>query len=154
VTVDGAGVVVGDPAGQPWLPAAGRLLTADEISEALGRPVRSGTVTIPASAAVVYRGDGVTASVIVANGALGGLSSGPARYFGRPLPGIGDEAWILNRDRTAVVRVGTLTAKITISGPEFTDQSVAGRSGPGRYGVISELAATMATRLAAHAPQR
>lgn len=155
VTVDEAGVVAGDPAGQPWLPAAGRLLTADEISEALGRPVRgSSNVTIPASAAVVYRGDGVTASVTVADGALGGLSSGPARHFGRPLPGIGDEAWIVNRDRTAVVRVGTLTAKIAISGPGFTDQSVAGRSGPGRYGVINELAGTIATRLAAHTPQR
>jgi len=154
VTVDRDGIVVGDPAGQPWLPAAGRLLTADEISEVLGRPVRSSNVTIPASSAVVYRGDGVTASVTVANGALGGLSSGPARRFGRPLPGIGDEAWILNRDRTAVVRVGTLTAKVTISGPGFTDQSVAGRSGPGRYGVINELAVTIATRLAEHAPQR
>jgi hypothetical protein len=154
VTVSEAGVVVGDPAGQPWLPAAGRLLTADEISSALGRPVRGSNVTIPASSAVVYRGDGVTASVTVAEGALGGLSSGPARRFGRPLPGIGDEAWIVNRHRTAVVRVGKLTAKVTISGPGFTDQSVAGRSGPGRYGVISELAATIAARLAAHTPQR
>jgi hypothetical protein len=155
VTVDEAGVTVGDPAGQPWRPAAGRLLTADEISEALGRPVDgSSNVTTPLNGAVVYRGSGVTASVTVADGALGGLSSGPARRFGRPLPGIGDEAWILNRDRTAVVRVGTLTAKVTISGPGFTDQSVAGRGGPGRYGVISELAATIATRLAEHAPQR
>jgi hypothetical protein len=154
VTVNGDGVVVGDPAGQPWLPTAGRLLTADEISEVLGRPVGSSSVTTPVSGAVVYRGDGVTASVTVANGALGGLSSGPARRFGRPLPGIGDEAWIMNRDRTAVVRVGTLTAKVTISGSGFTDQSVAGRSGPGRYGVISELAATIAARLAAHTPQR
>ena len=146
--------MVGDPAGQPGRPAAGRLLTADEVSEALGRPVRGSNVTTPVSAAVVYRGDGVTASVTVADGALGGLSSGPARRFGRPLPGIGDEAWILNRDRTAVVRVGTLTAKVTISGPGFTDQSVAGRRGPGRYALISELAATIATRLAEHAPQR
>jgi len=155
VTVDEAGVTVGDPAGQPWRPVAGRLVTADEISEALGRPVHgSSNVTTPLNGAVVYRGDGVTASVTVADGALGGLSSGPARRFGRPLPGIGDEAWIMNRDRTAVVRVGTLTAKVTISGPGFTDQSVAGRSGPGRYGVINELAATIAIRLAAHAPQR
>ena len=41
---------------------------------------------------------------------------GPARQVGRPLGGVGDEAWLLNHDRTAVVRVAGLTAKITFIG--------------------------------------
>lgn len=125
-------------------PAAGRLLTAEEASEALGRPVRSTTVAALAASEVIYRGSGVTVIVTVADGALGGLSSGPARRFGRSLPGLGDEAWILNRDRTVVVRVGTLTAKITINdrGPLDT------------YGVLNGLAAVLAARLAEHVSGR
>jgi len=121
-------------------PAAGRLLTAEEASEALGRPVRSTNVAALAASEVIYRGSGVTVSVTVADGALGGLSSGPARRFGRPLPGIGDEAWILNRDRTVVVRVRALTAKITIND----------RASVNTYEVVSRLAAVLATRLAEH----
>lgn len=47
---------------------------------------------------------------------MGGLSSGPARRSGRSLPGVGDEAWLLNRDRTVVFRSGELTGKVTLSG--------------------------------------
>jgi hypothetical protein len=148
----GTGLVLGDPGGQPWLPAAGRLLTAGEVSAALGQPVSAAGITMPAAGSVVYRGSGTTVSVTVASGALGGLSSRPARFLGRPLPGIGDEAWTVNSDRTAVVRVGALTAKITISGPGFTGGRGASQYGPGRYGVVAELAATLATRLADHFP--
>ncbi len=105
---------------------------------------------VPGGAAVIYRGPGLTVSVTVAEGALGGLSSGPARRFGRPLPGVGDEAWILNRDRTVVVRVGTLTAKITIN-----DRDSVGSGGPvDSYGVLNGLAATLAARLAERVPPR
>jgi hypothetical protein len=141
-----AGWAEADAAAGTWLPAPGWLLTPGEIAEVLGRPVSGTAAPVPGGAAVIYRGSGVTVSVTVAEGALGGLSSRPARYFGRQMPGIGDEAWILNRDRTAVVRVGTLTAKITIN-----DRGVAGQRVIDQPGVISELAATMAARLAEHA---
>ena len=76
--------------------------------------------------------------VTVAASALRGLSSGPARRFGHPLPGIGDEAWLVNRNRTLVMRVGALTAKITIGAQGFADT----------YSVLTGLAPTLAARLA------
>jgi len=141
-----AGWVEADAAAGAWLPAPGRLLPADEVSEILGQPVRTSDVPTPFGGAVIYRGGGTTVSITVVDGGLGGLSSGPARRFGRRMPGIGDEAWILNRDRTAVVRVGTLTAKITIN-----DRRPAGQRVTDQPGLISELAATVAARLAEQA---
>jgi hypothetical protein len=64
----------------------------------------------------VYRGEELTVSITVAKGALGGLSSGPARRWGRPVPGIGDEAWLINGHHTMVFRVGVHTGKVTVSG--------------------------------------
>jgi hypothetical protein len=64
----------------------------------------------------VYRGEELTVSITVAKGALGGLSSGPARRWGRPVPGIGDEAWLINGHHTVVFRVGVHTGKVTVSG--------------------------------------
>ena len=144
-----AGWAEADAAAGRWLPAPGWLLNPGEIAEALSRPVSRTALPVPGGAAVIYRGSGVTVSVTVAEGALGGLSSRPARHFGRQMPGIGDEAWILNRDRTAVVRVGTLTAKITID-----DRGVAGQRVIDQPAVISELAATVAARLAEHVSPR
>lgn len=132
-----AGPAAADLAGRPPLSAA-RLLTDGEITEALGRPVRSIGLKTPVSTAVIYRGGGVTVSVTVAEGALGGLSFGPARRLGTPLPGIGDEAWLVNHNRTLVVRVGSLTAKITIGARGLVDT----------YSVLAGLAPTLATRLA------
>jgi hypothetical protein len=141
-----AGWAEADAVAGRWRPAPGRLLTPGEIAEALGRPVSGTASPVPGGAAVIYRGSGVTVSVTVTEGALGGLSSRPARHFGRHMPGIGDEAWILNRDRTAVVRVGTLTAKITIN-----DRGRAGTRVTDQPGLLTEMAATMADRLAGHA---
>ncbi len=132
-----AAAVLADLASRPPLSAA-RLLTDTEVTEALGRPVRSIGLTTPVGGAVIYRGSGVTVSVTVAVGALRGLSSGPARRFGDPLPGIGDEAWLVNRNRTLVVRVGALTAKITIGAQGLVDT----------YSVLAGLAPTLAARLA------
>jgi len=89
----------------------------------------------------VYRGKGLTIIVKAADGALRGLTS-LARRRGRPLPEVGDEAWLLNRGRTAVLRVGGLTAKVTIGGS-------AARSLP--PDALPRLAATVAERLPAHA---
>ena len=93
----------------------GPLLTAEEVTAAVGRPVQATGFQIGILGGV-YRGEELTVSITVATGALGGLSSGPARRWGRPVPGIGDEAWLINRHHTVVFRVGVHTGKVTVSG--------------------------------------
>lgn len=117
----------------------GTLLAAGEVSAAVGRPVRVTPLTARRASAV-YRGEGVMVIVTVAEGFLGGLTS-LARRRGRPLPGAGDEAWLLNRGRTVVLRVGGMTAKLTLGGS-------AARSLPPQ--VLAQLATTVGERLARH----
>jgi hypothetical protein len=114
----------------------GALLAAGEVSAMVGRPVRA-TGLAPPAASTVYRGEGLTIVVTAADGHRGGLTS-LARRRGLPLPAVGDEAWLLNRGRTAVLRVGELTAKVTIGGS-------AARSLP--PDALPRLAATVAERL-------
>jgi hypothetical protein len=91
------------------------LLTAEEVTAAVGRPVE---VTGFQAGIIggLYRGEDLTVSITVAKGVLGGLSSGPARRWGRAVPGIGDEAWLINGHHTVVFRVGERTGKVTVSG--------------------------------------
>jgi hypothetical protein len=117
----------------------GALLAAGEVAAAVGRPVRA-TGLAPRAASAVYRGEGLTIIVKAADGVRRGLTS-LARRRGRPLPEVGDEAWLLNRGRTAVLRVGGLTARVTIGGS-------AARSVP--PDALPRLAATVAGRLPAH----
>ena len=91
------------------------LLTAEEVTAAVGRPVEVTGFQVGILGGV-YRGEELTVSITVAKGALGGLSSGPARRWGRPVPGIGDEAWLVNGHHTVVFRVGVHTGKVTVSG--------------------------------------
>jgi hypothetical protein len=141
---DGAGAV---PPGGRWAqrdggagaPSPGVLLSADEVSTAVGRPVRdAGSMT--GAAGVVYRGEGITVIVTVADGFLGSLAA-LARRRGEPLPGVGDEAWLLNGGRTAVLLAGGLTAKVSAGGS-------ATRSLP--PDALPRLAATVAERLPHH----
>jgi hypothetical protein len=113
----------------------GPLLTAEEVTAAVGRPVEA-----TAFLGGVYSGEELTVSLTVAAGALGGLSSGPARRWGRPVPGIGDEAWLINRHHTVVFRVGNHTGKITVSGAASCALPP---------DVLPRLATTVAGRLAA-----
>jgi hypothetical protein len=133
---DRPGLAAGDDGAEP----PGALLAAGEVSAVAGRPVRA-TGLASRAASTVYRGEGLTIIVTAADGHLGGLTS-LARRRGRPLPGVGDEAWLLNRGRTAVLRVGELTAKVTIGGS-------AARSLP--PDALPRLAATVAERLPRHA---
>jgi len=91
------------------------LLTAEEVSAVVGRPVEASGFQLGMLGAV-YRGADLTVSLTVTRGAVGRLSYGPARRWGRALPGIGDEAWQLARDQTVVFRVGGYTGKVTVSG--------------------------------------
>jgi hypothetical protein len=88
----------------------------------------------------VYRGEGITVTVTVADGVLASLTA-LARRRGQPLAGVGDEAWLLNRGRTAVLLAGGLTAKISAGGS-------ATRSLP--PDALAPLAATAAGRLPQH----
>jgi hypothetical protein len=118
----------------------GALLAAGEVSAAIGRPVRATAPMSPAAGAL-YRGEGVTVTVTVADGFLGSLTS-LARRRGQPLPGVGEQAWLLNSGRTAVLRAAGLTAKVTIGGS-------AARSLP--PDALPGLAAAVAGRLAQRA---
>ncbi len=138
---DGAGAV---PPGGRWAqrdggasaPPPGVLLSVEEVSAAVGRPVRdAGSMT--GAASVVYRGEGITVIVTVADGFLGSLAA-LARRRGEALPGVGDEAWLLNGGRTAVLLAGGLTAKVSAGGS-------ATRSLP--PDALARLAATVAERL-------
>lgn len=126
---DGGAAAPGQPARDLMAPGdlfrvapgpPGPLLTAEEITAAVGRPVEATGFQIGILGGV-YRGEELTVSITVATGALGGLSAGPARRWGRPVPGIGDEAWLINRHHTVVFRVGNHTGKITVSGPASCD---------------------------------
>jgi len=120
-------------------PPPGVLLSPDEVSAAVGRPVR-GTGSTTGAASVVYRGEGITVIVTVADGFISSLTA-LARRRGQPLPGVGDEAWLLNRGRTAVLLAGGLTAKVSAGGS-------ATRSLP--PDALARLAATVAERLPHH----
>ena len=67
---------------------------------------------------------------------LGEIGQRSGRRGGRVVPGIGDEAWLLNRGRTVVFRLGPAYGKVTLSGP-------------GDPSLVAQLAATAAARLAA-----
>ncbi len=47
---------------------------------------------------------------------FGALNQAAGGRFGRPLPGVGDQAWLANADRTGIVRVGDHTVKLTVTG--------------------------------------
>lgn len=126
----------------PGLPSGPALLPPGEAAQILGGPVRETRFSPPFGAGVIYRrGGGGTVTVIVTDGLRGAASAGPARRAGRPLAGIGDEAWLLEEpDQAAVVCVAGLTAKITF----------VGRPGPAHARVLPGLAAAVAARLSDH----
>jgi hypothetical protein len=119
------------------------LLTAAEVSGVFGAVVDDWHFSLLAENSAIYRGGGTTLSVTTARGWMAALSRGPARSFGRPLPGLGDEAWLLNGGRTVVVQVGAVVAKLTLSGTP-----IGGTRDPR---VVIGLAAAVAARLAARA---
>jgi hypothetical protein len=92
----------------------GPLVTAADIEAVLGFEVRfRGT---PTPFATAYQGNGVTVSLITTSGRVGEMNARAARRSGRPLPGIGAEAWLLHRGTMAVVRAHGKTVKLTVRG--------------------------------------
>jgi hypothetical protein len=114
----------------------GPLVTAADVEAVLGFGVRfRGT---PTAFATAYQGNGVTVSLITTSGRVGEMNARAARRSGRPLPGIGETAWLINRGQTAVVQAAGKTVKLTV------------RGGTARIppGALTRLAAIVAERLA------
>jgi hypothetical protein len=113
------------------------LLTLAEVTSVLGPVLRSTALPSPGGHGVIHKGRDGTLSVVAARGAVADLNLRFGRR-GTPLPGIGDEAWLLSRGRTVIVRVGAQVAKVTVSG-----------RGAARAPVpLDRLAAAIAARLA------
>jgi hypothetical protein len=114
----------------------GPLVTAADIEAVLGFGVRfRGT---PTPFATAYQGKGVTISFITTSGRVGEMNARAARRSGRPLPGAGETAWLINRGRTAVVQAEGKTVKLTVRGG----------SAQVPPGAVTRLAAIVADRLA------
>jgi hypothetical protein len=113
------------------------LLTLAEVTSVLGPVLRSTAIPSPGGRGVVHQGRDGTLSVVAARGAVADLNLRLGRR-GTPLPATGDEAWLLSRGRTVIVRVGPQVAKVTVSG-----------RGAARAPVpLDRLAAAIAARLA------
>jgi hypothetical protein len=106
------------------------------VSAALGQPVRVYRTGVPGGQGFIYRGASRTLSLTVTESRLGEIGQRSGRRGGRAVPGIGDEAWQLNRGRTVVFRLGPAYGKVTLSGH-------------GEPGLVAHLAATAAARLTA-----
>ncbi len=91
------------------------LLSLAEVTSVLGPVQRSTAIPSPGGHGVIHKGRDGTLSVVAARGAVADLNLRFGRR-GTPLPGIGDEAWLLSRGRTVIVRVGPQVAKVTVSG--------------------------------------
>jgi hypothetical protein len=112
------------------------LITAADVEAVLGFGIRyRGT---PTSFATTYQGNGVTVSLVTTSGRIGEMNARAARRSGRPLPGIGATAWLINRGETAVVQAEGKTVKLTVRGG----------SAQVPPGAVTRLAAIVAERLA------
>jgi hypothetical protein len=97
--------------------AAGSLLTVDEVSRALGRPVTAHDGSGPAAGPASFQtfdANGTRAVYLAVTGGLPGRLAMRSRKHGTPLPGIGDEAyagenWAMARrgDQVVMVRLHT-----------------------------------------------
>jgi hypothetical protein len=136
LTGPGLAGLTADGTAAPDPALAGPLVTTADVEAVLGFEVRfRGT---PTSFATTCQGRGVTVCLVTIGGRAGEVNAKAARRSGRPLPGIGEEAWLLQQGRMAVVRAGGKTVKLTI------------RDGPAQVppDAVTRLAAIVAERLA------
>jgi hypothetical protein len=119
------------------------LLTAAEAAVLPGPEVRTLALPSVGGHGVVHKGRAASLTLMVVGGRLAEINVRAARKRGVPLPGLGDEAWLVNNDRMVVVRAGAMTAKLIMSGC----------GGPQDGDVLHTLAATVAARLATQAPR-
>ena len=129
----------GSPITVPPPKADRAVLSVTEVSEALGRPVKAVGVGAGGLAVAAFKGGGVNLSVaLMHRGTFSAINNAAGRRSGRGLPGIGDEAWLLNKDRTLIARAGLVTVKLdpyrlaTGRAGGCPDSARAARRGPAR----------------------
>ena len=91
------------------------LLTIAEAAELVGPAVRNTPVPGPGGYNMIVKGRDGTLSLVVTTGGIASFNVMIGRRAGTRLPGIGDEAWLLNRQRTVVARVGQQLVKLTVN---------------------------------------
>jgi hypothetical protein len=89
-------------------------LSQAEVSEVLGWPVE--TVTGPGTGGqgARFRGGGADLSLAIRK--RHAADRAVTRLFGRAVPGIGEQAWLLSGDRTLVVLAGPATVRLDLHG--------------------------------------
>jgi hypothetical protein len=118
------------------VPPAVELLTAADVAGLVGAVPRVTPVPVPSGTGVIYKGEGSTLSLTVTSGRTGRLGRRLARQAGDPVPGLGDQAWIMSSGRTLLTQAGPVTVKLTLQGGRRPD-------------VLIELAGMITGRLAA-----
>jgi hypothetical protein len=131
----GAGLTVDEPVP----PRTEPLLAAAEVTGLLGPEVRTTPLPSAGGRGVVYQGRAASLTVMVVSGRVADMNLWAARKRGVPLPGVGDEAWLVNREPAVLVRAGAQAVKLMLSGG----------TGPQDAHLLAALAATVAARLAA-----
>jgi hypothetical protein len=120
----------------PQVPPAAELLTAADVAGLVGAAPRVTPVPVPSGTGVIYKGEGSTLSLTVTSGRTGRLGRRLARQAGEPVPGLGDQAWIMSSGRTLLTQAGPVTVKLTLQGRR-------------RPAVLIELAGLVMGRMAA-----
>jgi hypothetical protein len=107
----------GSPVAAPPPNADPAVLSMTELSEVLGRPVEGTALRAGGLAVAVFKGGGITLSVgLMHRGVFSAINGAAGRRLGRALPGIGEQAWLLNNGRTLITRAGRTTVKLTLTG--------------------------------------
>ena len=117
------------------------LLSTVEVAELIGPVSRNTAIPSLGGYGAVYRGASGTLSLTVASGGIASFNTMISQKAGTPLPGVGDAAWLLNKDRMVIVRVGEQVAKITASG----------QNAELRPDLLAKMASTVAARLSEQA---
>src|SRR5260370_15442518 len=105
----------GTGAGNPGPPPPEPLLTAAEAAGLLGPGVRTMALPSAGGRGVLHKGRASSLSIIIVSGRLADINLARARKRGMPLPGIGDEAWLLDRARIVLAAAGDQTAKLNVT---------------------------------------
>jgi len=114
------------------------LLTDAEAAVLVGPVIRTTAVPGPGGLNMIVKGRDGTMSLVVTGGGIASFNEMIGRRTGTRLAGVGGEAWLLNRRRTVVARVGSQLIKLTVSN----------RGSAGHPGRLPAIAAVAAARLA------
>src|ERR1022692_3559500 len=129
----GTPAAVAPPAAEHVTAAGTAGLSQADVSEVLGWPVE--TVAGPGTGGRVtrFRGGGADLSLTIRKRHAADWAV--ARLFGRAVPGIGEEARLLSRDRTLVVPAGPATVRLDLHG---LPRSARARAPPVRRGLARD----------------